>query len=166
MQEIRFIIYFKSKLYKYCVRRSTHPRSVSDSRGACTVSVPSSASPTPPSGITKAAADTHNGSLQILLLYIISHITGVCKSHGVPTFQGSYGCAVKAEHVGLAVSHFLHDLRPRQEFEVSFTQKVTGITVLHSIDMGAKTYNEVVSVLRSYGLDTTVYESDKLTDIS
>lgn len=27
--------------------------------------------------------------------------------------------------------------------------------------MGAKTYNEVVSVLRSYGLDTTVYESDK-----
>ena len=68
--------------------------------------------------------------------------------------------------MGLTVSHFLHDLRPRQKFEVSFTQKVTGIAVLYSIDMGAKTYNEVVSVLRSYGLDTTVYESDKLTDIS
>ena len=68
--------------------------------------------------------------------------------------------------MGLTVSHFLHDLRPRQKFVVSFTQKVTGIAVLYSIDMGAKTYNKVVSVLRSYGLDTTVYESDKLTDTS
>ncbi|WP_443718709.1 hypothetical protein [Ruminococcus bicirculans (ex Wegman et al. 2014)] len=62
-----------------CVRRSTHPRSVSDSRDACRVSVLSSALPASPSGITKAAAATHNGSVHILLLYIIALITRAFK---------------------------------------------------------------------------------------
>ena len=62
-----------------CVRRSTHPRSVSDSRDACRVSLLSSALPASPFGITKAAAATHNGFVHILLLYIIAHTTRAFK---------------------------------------------------------------------------------------